>query len=125
MGEPGSRRSPEMGAVRVSEPTGARTRLIVASLGVAALLSDSGNALQTTRSAAPRESRVDVGKASLYCREIGRGQPLIILHGGPDFDHGYLLPDLDRLADAYRLLYYGCSLWSTRFDTRLECPTSS
>ena len=82
------------------------TRLIVASLGVAALFSDSGNTLQATRSAAPRESRVDVGKASLYCREIGRGQPLIILHGGPDFDHGYLLPDLDRLADAYRLLYY-------------------
>jgi proline iminopeptidase len=28
------------------------------------------------------------------------------LHGGPDFDHGYLLPDLDRLADGFRLIYY-------------------
>ena len=36
-------------------------------------------------SAAPRESRID---------------------GGPDFDHSYLLPDLDRLADAFRLIYY-------------------
>jgi proline iminopeptidase len=43
---------------------------------------------------------------SLYSREIGRGQPIIVLHGGPDFDHGYLLPDLDRLADAFRLIYY-------------------
>lgn len=29
-----------------------------------------------------------------------------MLHGGPDFDHGYLLPDLDRLADSFRLIYY-------------------
>jgi len=29
-----------------------------------------------------------------------------LLHGGPDFDSAYLLPDLDRLADAYRLIYY-------------------
>lgn len=31
---------------------------------------------------------------------------MIVLHGGPDFDHAYLLPDLDRLADAFRLIYY-------------------
>ena len=31
---------------------------------------------------------------------------MIVLHGGPDFDHGYLLPDLDRQAHAFRLLYY-------------------
>jgi proline iminopeptidase len=83
-----------------------RIRLIVWSLAAAALLSDSGNALQTERSTAPREARIQAGKASLYAREIGRGQPLIVLHGGPDFDHRYLLPDLDRLADAFRLIYY-------------------
>ena len=26
--------------------------------------------------------------------------------GGPDFDRQYLLPELDRLADAFRLIYY-------------------
>ena len=86
-----------------------RTRLIVASLAAAlvtAMLSNSAIALQTERTAAARESRIPVGKASLYSREIGRGQPIIVLHGGPDFDHGYLLPDLDRLADAFRLIYY-------------------
>ena len=31
---------------------------------------------------------------------------MIVLHGGPDFDHSYLLPDLDRLADVFRLIYY-------------------
>ncbi|HET6983925.1 MAG TPA: alpha/beta fold hydrolase [Myxococcaceae bacterium] len=50
--------------------------------------------------------RIPVGKASLYAREIGRGTPLVILHGGPDFDHRYLLPEMDRLADGYRLIFY-------------------
>lgn len=42
----------------------------------------------------------------LHTREVGTGQPIIVLHGGPDFDHDYLLPDLDRLADLGRLIYY-------------------
>ena len=57
-------------------------------------------------SLAPHESRIPVGTTSLFAREIGRGQPIIVLHGGPDFDQGYLLPDLDRLADTFRLIYY-------------------
>jgi proline iminopeptidase len=55
---------------------------------------------------AVREVMVPAGNAPLYARDTGRGQPIIVLHGGPDFDHTYLLPDLDRLADGYRLLYY-------------------
>ena len=55
---------------------------------------------------APREGHIPIGKTSLYVREIGRGNPIIVLHGGPDFDHSYLLPDLDRLANSYRLIYY-------------------
>jgi proline iminopeptidase len=42
----------------------------------------------------------------LYYRVIGQGSPIIVLHGGPSFDHHYLLPDLDRLADTYGLIYY-------------------
>jgi pimeloyl-ACP methyl ester carboxylesterase len=57
-------------------------------------------------SATPPEERVPVGGASLYARDVGRGQPIVVLHGGPDFDHSYLLPDLDRLSGAFRLLYY-------------------
>jgi proline iminopeptidase len=53
-----------------------------------------------------REQRIPAGSGSLYARDIGQGDPAIVLHGGPDFDTGYLLPDLDRLADIYRLLYF-------------------
>ena len=35
-----------------------------------------------------------------------RGQPVIVLHGGPDFDQSYLLPEMDRLSDSFRLIYY-------------------
>jgi proline iminopeptidase len=42
----------------------------------------------------------------LFCRDVGQGQAIVVVHGGPDFDHSYFLPELDRLADAFRLLYY-------------------
>jgi proline iminopeptidase len=53
-----------------------------------------------------REHRIPVGGAELYAREIGSGTPIIVLHGGPDFDQSYLLPEMDRFADSYRLIYY-------------------
>jgi proline iminopeptidase len=85
-----------------------RNRLIVASLAavLAAGLPWDSAGFQAKPKPAPHESRISVGKTSLYYREIGQGQPIIVLHGGPDFDHGYLLPDLDRLSDAFRLIYY-------------------
>jgi len=42
----------------------------------------------------------------LFCRDVGDGHPIVVVHGGPDFDHCYFLPELDRLADAFRLVYY-------------------
>jgi len=61
---------------------------------------------ESGRSATLHETRIPVGGAELYAREIGRGPAIIVLHGGPDFDHSYLLPELDRLSDSYRLIYY-------------------
>lgn len=57
-------------------------------------------------STTPIEHYIPVDRAKLFSREIGQGQPILILHGGPDFDHGYLLPDLDKLSDSFRLIYY-------------------
>jgi proline iminopeptidase len=42
----------------------------------------------------------------LYSRVVGQGTAIIVLHGGPDFDHSYLVPDLDRLSDSFHLIYY-------------------
>lgn len=80
--------------------------LIVVAALVSSSLVNSAKPVQTEPSADPIESRIPVGSTSLYARAIGRGQPVIVLHGGPDFDHSYLLPDLDRLKDTFRLIYY-------------------
>lgn len=56
-----------------------------------------------------RELLVRDGGAALHVREVGgRGDtpPIVVVHGGPDFDHEYLLPHMDRLADRFRLVYY-------------------
>src|SRR6266699_210276 len=80
--------------------------LAVLACAYAAWLRDSIAVLESERNATPRESRVPVGGAELYAREIGQGAAIIVLHGGPDFDHSYLLPELDRLSDSFRLIYY-------------------
>lgn len=53
-----------------------------------------------------RESQVPVPGARLFVREMGAGAPLLVLHGGPDFDHFYLLPEMDGLSSGVRLIYY-------------------
>jgi proline-specific peptidase len=53
------------------------------------------------------EGYFPVPGARLYFREVGNGgPPLVVVHGGPDFDHSYLLPDLDRLSGMFHLIYY-------------------
>ena len=53
-----------------------------------------------------RTGLVTAGRARLHVREVGDGPAIVVLHGGPDFDYDYLLPELDRLAGRFRLVYY-------------------
>jgi proline iminopeptidase len=85
-----------------------RTRLFAAAAAAAALASSllASIAYMQPVQRPAREGRIPVDKTTLYYRDVGRGEAVVVLHGGPDFDHGYLLPDLDRLSDAFRLIYY-------------------
>jgi proline iminopeptidase len=47
-----------------------------------------------------------VDGARLFIRDVGSGRPIIVAHGGPDFDHEYLVPELDGLAEQFRLVFY-------------------
>jgi proline iminopeptidase len=40
-----------------------------------------------------------------HVEELGEGEPLIVLHGGPGMDHTTFRPYLDTLADDVRLIY--------------------
>lgn len=53
-----------------------------------------------------RETYVPVGRGRLYCRDVGTGQPIVVLHGGPGFDHSYLLPELDALGESFHVVHY-------------------
>lgn len=43
---------------------------------------------------------------SLFFYHVGKGEPMVIVHGGPGLNHSYFLPYLDRLADSLHLIYY-------------------
>jgi proline iminopeptidase len=53
-----------------------------------------------------RTGFITAGNARLHFRDIGEGPSIVVLHGGPDFDYDYLLPELDRLAERFRVIYY-------------------
>lgn len=50
--------------------------------------------------------RIPADGAALAARVVGQGRPIVVLHGGPDLDDEYLLPDLDVLADLGRVVSY-------------------
>jgi proline iminopeptidase len=52
-----------------------------------------------------REGYAENRGARLYYRSIGRGEPIFVLHGGPGLDHTYLLPQMDELAQYFKLVY--------------------
>jgi proline iminopeptidase len=48
---------------------------------------------------------VDVNGVMIYYVEFGKGEPLVVLHGGPGADHTYFLPWLLPLARTHRLIF--------------------
>jgi len=49
---------------------------------------------------------VGVNGVEIYCDVVGRGTPLLLMHGGPGLDHTTFRPWLDPLADGCRMIYY-------------------
>ena len=46
------------------------------------------------------------GAARLYVREMGKGKPVVVVHGGFGAEHGYLVDPLRFLVRDHRLIYY-------------------
>jgi proline iminopeptidase len=45
-------------------------------------------------------------QAQPFKKETGKGEPLLIVHGGPGLNHTYLLPHLKNLSKWYTLVFY-------------------
>ena len=52
-----------------------------------------------------REGYVNANGVMIYYKSFGRGQPLMLLHGGPGASHDYFLPYLLPLARHHRLIF--------------------
>jgi proline iminopeptidase len=80
--------------------------LAITFCAVIALARSNSGGHHTAGISPAHEALIPVGGAKLYSRVVGDGPAIIVLHGGPDFDHTYLLPEMDRLASSFRLIYY-------------------
>lgn len=49
---------------------------------------------------------LNINGSQIYYKSVGKGDPIIIVHGGPVLDHSYLLPHLEPLAKDFRLIFY-------------------
>lgn len=58
------------------------------------------------------EGLVTLPEVALFVRQYGQeGPPVVVIHGGPDWDHTYFLPYLLPLAERLRLIFFdmrGC-----------------
>ena len=60
-----------------------------------------------TAPAAPTEGQLPGDGTSLYYRTTGGGPDvLVMIHGGPGMDSGYMIPDFGPLAAHHRLVFY-------------------
>src|SRR5438067_6482516 len=54
---------------------------------------------------AQQEGFVDANGIMIYYKILGRGEPLMIVHGGPGASHDYFLPYLLPLARRHKLIF--------------------
>ncbi len=75
-------------------------------VGACAPAGDDAPPVPTTTDLAVTEHLVAVNGTELFVKRMGAGEPIVVVHGGPVLEHGYLLPHLEPLAEAYELIFY-------------------
>lgn len=82
-------------------------RLTIIAIVVATILGLLPN-LSATALAQATEGFVDSSDGvALYYRVVGTGgDTIVVVHGGPGMDQGYLAPDLEYLSDSFTLIFY-------------------
>lgn len=73
---------------------------LIACVGCAA---PSGNPMQGR---APSDTLLPVNGTRLFVHREGAGEPVVVVHGGPLLDHGYLVEPLRPLGSEFELVFY-------------------
>ena len=74
-----------------------------------------------TDSPAVEEGFVEVTGTSLFYKTMGSGEPIVVLHGGPGFDHRQFLPYIWELAARHKVILFdqrGTGLSSGPIDSK-------
>jgi len=82
-----------------------RTRLLILFLIGTACLTCSAQTSESLNLFAIQDGFVDSRGALIYYQSVGRGAPLMIVHGGPGASHDYFLPYLLPLMRTSRLVF--------------------
>lgn len=59
----------------------------------------------------PMEKYLSINGVEIFIKQMGQGEPLLFLHGGPGAEHRTFLPHVEPLAESYSLIFYdqpGC-----------------
>lgn len=48
----------------------------------------------------------DINGTRIFINSFGKGNPLIIVHGGPGLSHDYFLPHFEKLSENHLLIFY-------------------
>ena len=65
-----------------------------------------GDETKVEESVAGSGKLVPLNGTDLFVREMGQGETILVIHGGPVLEHGYLLPHLNKLAETNRLILF-------------------
>ena len=80
--------------------------LVLAIAGACAPTDDDVASAPAVAAPVPTEQLVEVNGTELFVKRMGAGEPIVIVHGGPVLEHGYLLPHLEPLAEGYELIFF-------------------
>lgn len=80
--------------------------LLIACAGESVEFGEAPQAPQAPQAIPAREQLLEVNGTRLFVKRIGAGEPIVVVHGGPVLEHGYLLPHLEPLAREYELILY-------------------
>jgi proline iminopeptidase len=67
----------------------------------------NNNAINSQQQVYPQRSGyIAVESGKLFYQRFGKGNPIIVVHGGPGLDQGYLLPQMLELAKDHEVIFY-------------------